>query len=142
MTSPDPASSSSTCHPQQGQTGRVQSLLGDSLLLPNPGPCWTRIPSPRCPPLLTPIAHRPAETWCLFSAAFKRASFWYIMAPSDLLALLLFSPGLASKDPPFSRRVSGLSCENSQISWGGSYPRRGGTVQRPGHNSALVLTPP
>lgn len=44
--------------------------------------------------------------------------------------------------PLFSPRLSGVSCENSQVSWGDSYPGRGRAVQRPGHNSVHLCSLP
>lgn len=97
-------------------------------------------PKSQVPPTIHP--HGPTETQCLFSVAFQRASFWFIMAPGDLPEFVLFSSSLALKDPLFSLRLPELSCENSQISYKGSYPWSRAAVQRPGHNSVRLCSLP
>lgn len=102
MTSPDPARPSGARHwHRAGQAGCSSPRLGTALLCPSQGPPG---PGPQGAPHHSPSNPTGLWTWCLFSAALKRASLWYIMAPQDPLAFILSSPTLILEDTPTSPR--------------------------------------
>lgn len=99
-------------------------------------------PRGRAPPTAHPHTPQVCRDFMPFFCNFQKSILLVhhgSQGPAGVCPFLL-QPGL--REPLFSLLLLGLSCENSQISWGGSYPWRGGVVQRPGQNSVHLCSLP
>lgn len=97
VTSPRPAGPSSAHHCHRARQAGHSPCLRRALLCTSQAPTG---PEPQGAPHCSPPNSPGLQTWCLFSAALKRAPLWFIVAPQDLLLFILSSPAWPQRTPP------------------------------------------